>query len=88
VHPKAIWRVFKHTGEILQYQLIKHSRDLFLLRVAAPESKTYQRVIAGILTDSRHILGENGIIEAENYQKLERQGFGKLRPVISLSSQE
>jgi len=88
VHPRAIWRVFKGRDEILQYQLIQHARDRFVLRLAAADSKTYQRVIDGILTDLRHILGENAIIEAENYQELERQGFGKFRPVISLCSQE
>jgi hypothetical protein len=44
--------------------------------------------IDGVVEDLRRILGENAIIEAENYQKLERQRFAKFRPVISLRSKE
>jgi hypothetical protein len=88
VHPRAIWRVFKGRGEILQYQLIQHARDRYVLRLAAADTKTYQRVIDGIVADLRHILEANAIMQAEDYQELERQGFGRFRPVISLCSQD
>jgi phenylacetate-CoA ligase len=88
VHPRAVWRVFKGRNEILQYQLIQHDRERFELKLVTVDRNTYQRVIDDILSDLQHLLGKYAVIEAENYQELERHGLGKFRPVISLCGSE
>lgn len=83
VHPGEVWRIFKGINEVLQYQLIQHDTNRFELRLATINQDSYHRILKGVLTDLRNLLGHFTNIEAEYYQELGREYSGKFRPVIS-----
>ena len=88
IHPSAVWGVMRKRDEVVRYQFIQHEPKRFELRLMTVNRDIYQRVVDGILSDLKDLLGGESItIESEFYEELRPQEGGKFRPVLSLCKQ-
>lgn len=68
----------------MKYQLIQHTLERCEMRLLTVDRHAYQRMIGGILTDLRHLLGESVLLESAYHERLETQTAGKHRTLLSL----
>ena len=84
VHPRLVWKLFKHRTGVLRYQLIQHALDTFELRLTTIDRAAFDRVIADVIADLRHLLGQNAAIDAVYQADFQPYAGAKFRPVLSL----
>ena len=83
VHPRMIWSVFKNRNDILRYQLVQDEPQRFELKILTPDVHTYMRLIEGILSDLRQLLGTSAVIQARYAEELALPTTRKFRAVQS-----
>ncbi len=84
MHPRLVWKVFKHRPGVLRYQLIQHALDTFELRLATLDRATFERVSGEVIVELRALLGPSAVIEAVHQAEFQPYAAGKFRPVLSL----
>ena len=85
VHPRLIWKVFKHRPGVLRYQLVQHDIDRFELRLATTDRAAFDAAVPAVLADLRALLGDSAAIQAIYQDSFEPQGGRKFRPVLNLT---
>ena len=83
VHPRALWTVFGRLPDIVQYQLIQHSRRSFELHIVTRNSASRREMASAAGAGVREILGDVEIDVVAGEEPLSGPG-GKVRPAISL----
>lgn len=84
VHPRLVWKLFKHRAGVLRYQLIQHALDTFELRLTTIDRSAFDRVIGEVIADLRQLLGQDAIIDAVYQAEFQPYTGAKFRPVLSL----
>ncbi|UCC76528.1 MAG: phenylacetate--CoA ligase family protein, partial [Anaerolineales bacterium] len=84
VHPRLVWKLFKHRTGVLRYQLIQHALDTFELRLTTIDRSAFDRVIGEVIADLRQLLGQDAIIDAVYQAEFQPYTGAKFRPVLSL----
>jgi phenylacetate-CoA ligase len=85
VHPRAVWQVFMHEPEVLQYQLVQHEPRRFELRLATLDEAAFERALERARRELQRLLGPDARIDARRRDELEERGDGKFRAVSALS---
>jgi phenylacetate-CoA ligase len=84
VHPRLVWKLFKHRAGVLRYQLIQHALDTFELRLTTIDRSAFDHVIGEVIADLRQLLGQDAIIDAVYQAEFQPYTGAKFRPVLSL----
>jgi phenylacetate-CoA ligase len=83
VHPRAVWQLFKHDGDVLQYQLTQHEPRRFTLRLTTLDEDAFARARERALPALARLLAPEPAIEVVRGAELARGAAGKFRAVAS-----
>lgn len=84
VHPRAVWEVFKHHPDALQYQVVQHEPRRFEVNLVTLDEARFEQVRRDVDADLQHLLGGDAVIEWNRQTEFDRGGGRKFRAVASL----
>lgn len=82
VHPRAIWEVFKHYPQVLQYQLTQHETTRFEVKLTTADDEGFRQALEQAMPRLQRVLGPESKIDASRQTDFNRDGR-KFRAVSS-----
>ncbi len=83
LHPRVVWSVFKSRPEVLQYQLVQHTPERYEIRLKTTDRAAFDRLAPPITARLHELLGAPVVLDASFHERLDGDGPGKFRPIVS-----
>ncbi|MGH7176868.1 MAG: hypothetical protein ACREJC_05770 [Tepidisphaeraceae bacterium] len=84
VHPRAMWEVFQHHPQVLQYQVVQHEIQRFELRLVTANETAFQDALEQIMPALQRVFGADAKINASRLSEFIRTEGVKFRVVTSM----